>query len=662
MPAQPRRAAWRPVLAVLTLLLLAACNRAPAQTPLTLPAEILRVADDFSVRLETRTDNAAVAVAYFDSQGRSRTTTFERFAVTVAPENSGRGNTDSGPIVLDPKRAARQALGQAPLPTERGTIHVKLVIYRGATEISASVDLVILPRNGAYALLPETLQTDERQVPVAERTAAPTSRALEQTPPALSMQAGDRRFQGVQSDYCWDIGCVSLNWVTPAEVAAIQRGAALTFTTAATITPTAILLTISEPRQRAPLDEFPLTPAASASWRADLPAGSYTLIVTITWGSRGSTSRLFRVDVSDPGAVATASAQRYRLFVIGDDGNLWSTITDGRQTQLTDLPAVSTINNAAVAGLTDFALTADGKQVAIAWYEIAPGAVITAHLDLLDSNSGQSRALDRLDNLSQEDFGPASGQHAFAGLVWSAETDAPRLAYARATGQVWHNGNTDTAVTQIWHVGLGQEFPEPLLSTPAETRDLEPAWLAAGRLLFLRQRRSERAPALWRLEKDGNPALVQRNVVAYDVAPASGRLAWLGLDTRPQPFGALGTPFALWTAPDLDASGQVITEVGWTLRELSWNHAGDALIFDGGRLADVNLAIWRWDANQGLTRVSSGPADGQAVWLLLDQGVIFARRRGAGNSDLWLVDPDGGHPRLLFTGGSRARLVPAPAS
>ncbi|MBK7201200.1 hypothetical protein [Candidatus Amarolinea dominans] len=53
------------------------------------------------------------------------------------------------------------------------------------------------------------------------------------------------------------------------------------------------------------------------------------------------------MDVSDPGAVATASAQRYRLFVIGDDGNLWSTITDGRQTQLTDLPAVSTINNAA---------------------------------------------------------------------------------------------------------------------------------------------------------------------------------------------------------------------------------------------------------------------------------------------------------------------------
>ncbi|MBK7201199.1 hypothetical protein [Candidatus Amarolinea dominans] len=135
--------------------------------------------------------------------------------------------------------------------------------------------------------------------------------------------------------------------------------------------------------------------------------------------------------------------------------------------------------------------------------EIVPGAVITAHLDLLDANSGQSR-LDRLDNLSQEDFGPASGQHAFAGLVWSAETDAPRLAYARATGQVWHNGNTDTAVTQIWHVGQ-QEFPEPLLSTLAETRDLEPAWLAAGRLLFLRQRRSERAPALWRLEKDGNP-------------------------------------------------------------------------------------------------------------------------------------------------------------
>lgn len=653
--------AWRCILALLGLLLLASCNRAPAQPPLALPAEILRVADDFSVRLETSADNGPVAVAYFDSQGRSRSTTFERFALTTGLANTNRDRTDSGPIVLDAKRAARQALGQVPLPTEQGVIQVKLVLYRGATELSARVDLTSLPRGG-YALAPGSQQTNEREAPTAARTPAPTVRPLENTPPGLAMQAGDRRFEGVQSDYCWDIGCVSLNWITPVESAAIQRGATLTFTTSAAIAPTAVTLTVSEPRQRAPLAEFSLTPAISTSWAADLPAGSYTLIAKMTWGGRGATSRLFRVDVRDAAAAATARAQRYRLFVIGGDGNLWSTTNDGRQTQLTDLPIVTAISGEGVAGLSEFAVTADGMYVALAWFELAPAAVITAHLDLLDPNSGRRRPLDRLDNLPQADFGPASGQPTFAHLSWSQEPGAPRLTYARATGQVWHDGNTDTAVTHIWQVGVGQEFPEPLLNTPAETRDLHPTRLADDRLLFLRQARSENAPALWRLEKDGSVALLQRNVMAYDLAPANGRLAWLGLDTRPQPLNILGAPLALWIAPEMGAAGQIITELGWTLAGLRWNHTGDTLIFDGGRLADVSTVIWRWDTLEGLASVSNGPADSQPAWSLQDQGIVFSRRRDAGHYDLWQADLAGKNPIIIFTGGSHAWVAPVPAS
>ncbi len=657
---------YRVPLLVMLALLLAACTRTPAESPLVLPTEILRLADDFSVRLESGPNQAPVVIAYFDAQGRPRVSAYQRFNLTAEPTTGDRGAAAAGPIVLDTRRAARQSLGQVTLPTGAGNIRIRLALYQNSRELSASIEIKPLRRAGDFALQSATLQTGEREVPGLDITPPPTSRPIEQQPPAIALQTGGQQHPGAQYSFCWDIGCLDLTWAPPADVIAIERGATITVAIPITLTPTSpIALTVSEPLQRTPLHEFTLPASLAAPWRVDLPAGSYTIMVKATWGVQRFTSRLFRIAVTDPVAEATARAHQYRLLFAGDDGNLWLVASTGRQTLLTDLPTVGAIANQPVAGLSAFAAAPDGRQVALAWYELAPNDVITAHLDLLDLETRRRQPLDLLANLPSQVFGPDAAQRAFADLAWAPAAETPRLAYTRAEDRIWaaRPGVKPIAFSQVWQVVPGQSAPAPLFAPPADGRDLAPQWLADGRLLFLRQSSQESAPSLWQLAAaEQAPRRLRPNVLAFRLAPLSGRLAWIGLDLRPQPAGASGQPLALWLAPSLTGTGQAVSDPGQTFGDLAWRPASQAaaevLALSGGRLADATLGILLWNPDQGLAALTNGPRDGQPLWLPHDQGLIYTRIQDDGSHALWRMDAGGQNQRIFLANGAQSRLLP----